>query len=91
MTKDSNPLPTQSQTISPDTNEKGFPILQSLLLRQHLQLTKVSLIYLSPLTKEPGKKQEVLQKAQLESKSAVKEVKEENATISHYSHASLCP
>ena len=51
-----------------------LPILQSLLLRQHPPLTKVSLIY-SP-TKEAGKKQEVLQKAQLESKSAVKEVKE---------------
>ena len=39
-------------------------------------------------TKEPGKKQEVLQKAQLETKSAVKEVKEKTppspATRMHY-------
>ena len=74
-TKDSNPLPTKSQTTSPDTNERGFnttvtPPKTTLSADQGLADLPVS------RTKELGKKQEVLQKAQLESKSAVKEVKE---------------
>ena len=75
MTKDSNPLPTKLQTTSPNTNEKDSnttvtPPKTTPSTDQGLTDLPVS------LTKEPEKKQEVLQKAQLESKSAVKEVKE---------------
>ena len=71
--KDSNPL---SHKPHLQLQRRMLPILQSLLLRQHPPLTKVSLIYPPPSLKEAGKKQEVLQKAQLEPKSDVKEVKE---------------
>ena len=78
VTKDSNPLPTKSQTTSPDTNDWGSntkvtPPKTTTSADQGLADLPVS------PTKEPGKKQEVLQKAQLESKSAVKEVKEKTS------------
>ena len=74
-TKDSNPLPTKSKTTSPDTNERVSnttvtPPKTTPSVDQGLTDLPVS------PTQEPGKKQEVLQKAQLEPKSAVKEVKE---------------
>ena len=74
-TKDSNPLPIRSQTTSPDTsdgvsNTTVTPPKTAPSAGQGLTDLPVS------PTKEPGKKQEVLQKAQLELKSAAKEVKE---------------
>ena len=75
VSKDSNPLPTKSQTMSPTTKEKFAnttvtPPKTAPSADQGLANLPTS------LTKEAGKKQEVLQKAQLEPKSAVKEVKE---------------
>ena len=74
-TKDRNPFPTKSQTTSPDTNERVSnttvtPPKTTPSIDQGLTDLPVS------PTKELGKKQEALQKVQLESKSAVKEVKE---------------
>ena len=74
-TKDSNPLPTKSQTTSPDTNERGSNTTVTPPQTTPSADQGLTDLPVSP-TKEPGKKQEVLQKAQLESKSAVKEVKE---------------
>ena len=73
--KDSNPLPTKSQTTSPVTKENIT--ITSITPPKTVPSTDQGLADLpaSP-TKEAGKKQEVLQKAQLESKSAVKETKE---------------
>ena len=75
VTKDSNPLPTKSQTTSPDTNERGSNTTVTPPKTTPSADQGLTDLPVSP-TKEPGKKQEVLQKAQLESKSAVKEVKE---------------
>ena len=89
-TKDSNPLPTKSQTTSPDTNERGSNA--TVTPPKTTSFADQGLIDLpvSP-TKEPGKKQEVLQKAQLESKSAVKEVKEKTppSPTTHMHHYAL--
>ena len=74
-TKDSNPLPTKSQTTSPDTNERVSNTTVTPPKTTPSADQGLTDLPVSP-TKEPGKKQEVLQKAQLESKSAVKEVKE---------------
>ena len=74
-TKDSNPLPTKSQTTSPDTNERVSNTIVTPPKTTPSADQGLADLPVSP-TKEPGKKQEVLQKAQLESKSAVKEVKE---------------
>ena len=74
-TKDSNPLPTKSQTTSPDTNERGSNTTVTPPKKTPSADQGLADLPVSP-TKEPGKKQEILQKAQLESKSAVKEVKE---------------
>ena len=74
VTKDSNPLPTKSQTTSPDTNERGPNTTVTPPKTTPSADQGLTDLPVSP-TKEPGKKQEVLQKAQLESKSAVKEVK----------------
>ena len=73
--KDSNPLSTKLQTSSPVTkknvtNTSITPPKTVLSTDQGLADLPASLM------KEAGKKQEVLQKAQLESKSAVKETKE---------------
>ena len=70
---DSNPLPTKSQTTSPATKEN----VTNTTVTPPAPSTDQGLTDLpaSP-TKEAGKKQEVLQKAQLEPKSAVKEIKE---------------
>ena len=75
VTKDSNPLPTKSQTTSPNTNERGSNTTVTPPKTTPSADQGFTDLPVSP-TKEPGKKQEVLQKAQLESKSAVKEVKE---------------
>ena len=74
-TKDSNPLPTKSQTTSPDTKERGSNTTVTPPKTTPSADQGLADLPVSP-TKELGKKQEVLQKAQLESKSAVKEVKE---------------
>ena len=75
VTKDSNPLPTKSQTSSPDTNERVSNTTVTPPKTTPSADPCLADLPVSP-TKEPGKKQEVLKKAQLESKSAVKEVKE---------------
>ena len=75
VTKDSNPLPTKSQTTSPDTNERGSNTTVTPPKTTPSADQGLADLPVSP-TKELGKKQEVLQKSQLESKSAVKEVKE---------------
>ena len=74
-TKDSNPLPTKSQTTSPDTNERVSNTTVTPPKTTPSTDQGLTDLPVSP-TKEPGKKQEVLQKAQLEPKSAVKEIKE---------------
>ena len=72
--KDSNPLPTKSQTMSPTTKENVANT--TVTPPKTTPSTDQGLADLPVYpTKEAGK-QEVLQKAQLESKSAVKEVKE---------------
>ena len=73
--KDSNPLPTKSQTTSPTTKENVANTTITPPKTTPSADQGLADLPVSP-TKEAGKKQEVLQKAQLESKSAVKEVKE---------------
>ena len=74
-TKDSNPLPTRSQTTSSDTSE-GVSNMTVIPPKTAPSADQgLADLHVSP-SKEPGKKQEVLQKAQLELKSAAKEVKE---------------
>ena len=74
-TKDSNPLPTKSQTTSPDTSERVSNTTVTPPQTAPSADQGLADLPVSP-TKEPGKKQEVLQKAQVELKSAVREVKE---------------
>ena len=75
VTKDSNLLPTKSQTTSPVTSE-GVSITTVTLPKTTPSADQgLADLPVSP-TKEPGKKQEVLQKVQLELKSVVKEAKE---------------
>ena len=73
--KDSNPLPTKSQAMSPATKENVANTTVTPPKTTPSADQGLTDLPVSP-TKEAGKKQEVLQKAQLESKSAVKEVKE---------------
>ena len=73
--KDSNPLPTKSQTTSPTTKENVANTTVTPPKTAAFTDQGLADLPTSP-TKEAGRKQEVLQKAQLESKSAVKEVKE---------------
>ena len=73
--KDSNPLPTKSQTTSSTTNENVANTTVTPPKTTPSADQGLTDLPVSP-TKEPGKRQEVLQKAQLESKNAVKEVKE---------------
>ena len=73
--KDSNPLPTKSQTTSPTTKENITNTTVTPPKTAPSADQGLTNLPTSP-TKEAGKKQEVLQKAQLESKSAVKEIKE---------------
>ena len=85
-----NPLPTKSQTTSPNTSERvsNTSVISPKTTPSADQgLTDLPV---SP-TKEPGKKQEVLQKAQLESKSAVKEIKEKGppSPTTHMHHYAL--
>ena len=74
-TKDSNPLPTRSQTTSPDTGERVLNTTVTPPKTTPSADQGLADLPVSP-TKEPRKKQEVLQKAQPKLKSAVKEVKE---------------
>ena len=73
--KDSNPLPTKSQTMFPTTKENVANTTVTPPKTTPSADQGLTDLPVCP-TKEAGKKQEVLQKAQLESKSAVKEVKE---------------
>ena len=75
VSKDSNPLPTKSQTTSPTTKENIANTTVTPPKTAPSADQGLADLPTSP-TKEAGKKQEVLQKAQLEPKSAVKEVKE---------------
>ena len=73
--KDSNPLPTKSQTTSPVTKENVTNT--TITPPKTVPSADQGLADLpTSCMKEVGKKQEVLQEAQLESKSAVKETKE---------------
>ena len=72
---DSNPLPTKSQTTSPATKENVTNATVTPPKTAPSTDQGLADLPASP-TKEAGKKQEVLQKAQLEPKSAVKEIKE---------------
>ena len=84
---DSNPLPTKSQTTSPTTKENVANTTVTLPKTTSSADQGLADLPASP-TKEAGKKQEVLQKAQLEPKSVVKEVKEKTppspATCMHH-------
>ena len=73
--KDSNSLPTKSQTMSPTTKENVTNTTVTPPKTAPSTDQGLTNLHASP-TKEAGKKQEFLQKAQLESKSAVKEIKE---------------
>ena len=73
--KDSNPLPTKSQTTSPITKENVANTTVTPSKTAPSADQGLTDLPTSP-TKEAGKKQEVLQKAQLESKRVVKEVNE---------------
>ena len=73
--KDSNPLPTKSQTTSPTTKENIANTTVTPPKTAPSADQGLADLPASP-AKEAGKKQEVLQKAQLEPKSAVKGVKE---------------
>ena len=68
-------MPTKSQTMSPITKENVANTTVTPPKTTPFTDQGLADLPVSP-TKEAGKKQEVLQKAQLESKSAVKEVKE---------------
>ena len=68
-------MPTKSQTTSPDTSEGVSNTTVTPPKPAPSADQGLADLPVSP-TKEPGKKQEVLQKAQLELKSAAKEVKE---------------
>ena len=72
---DSKPLPTKSQTMSPTTKENIANTTVTPPKTTPSADQGLSDLPASP-TKEAGKKQEVLQKAQLEPKSVAKEVKE---------------
>ena len=72
---DSTPLPTKSQTTSPATKENVTNTTTTPPKTAPSADQGLADLPASP-TKEAGKKQEVLQKAQLEAKSAVKETKE---------------
>ena len=70
-----NPLPTKSQTTSPATKENITNTTTTSPKTAPSADQGLADLPASP-TKEAGKRQEVLQKAQLEAKSAVKETKE---------------
>ena len=72
---DSNPLPTKSQTTSPATKENVTNTTTTSPKTAPSTDQGLADLPASP-TKEAGKWQEVLQKAQLEAKSAVKETKD---------------
>ena len=67
---DSNPLPTKLQTTSPATKENITNTTTAPSTDQGLADLPTC------PTKEAGKRQEVLQKAQLEAQSAMKETKQ---------------
>ena len=75
VTIDSNPLPPMSQITSPDTNERVSNTMVTPPKTTPSADQGLADLPVFP-TKEPGKKQEVLQKVQPEMKSAVREVKE---------------
>ena len=72
---DSNPLPTKSQTMSPVTKENTSTTTTTAPKPPQSMDQGLTDLPAYP-TKEAGKKQEVLQKAQLVAKAATKEIKE---------------
>ena len=72
---DSNPLPTKSQTMSPATKENTTNTTTTPPKAASSADQGLADLPASP-TKEAGKRQEVLQKAQLEAKAAMREAKE---------------
>ena len=90
VSKDSNPLPTKSQTSSPTTKESVANTTVTPPKTAPSTDQGLTDLPASP-TKEAGKKQEVLQKAQLEPKSVVKEVKEKTppSPTTHTHHYAL--
>ena len=72
---DSNPLPTKLRTMSQATKENITNTTTTPPETAPSADQGLTDLPASP-TKEAGKRQEVLQKAQLEPKSAVKEIKE---------------
>ena len=75
VSNDSNPLPTKLQTMSPATKENVTNTTTTSPKTAPSADQGLADLPTSPM-KEAGKRQEVLQKAQLEAKSAVKETKE---------------
>ena len=90
VSNDSNPLPTKSQTTSPTTKENVANTIVTPPKTTPSPDQGLTDLPVSP-TKEAGKKQEVLQKAQLEPKSVVKEVKEKTppSPTTHMHHYAL--
>ena len=89
-TKDSNPLPTKSQTTSPVTSEGVSNTTVSPPKTTPSADQGLTDLPVCP-TKEPGQKQEVIQKVQLELKSVVKEAKEKTppSPTTHMHHYAL--
>ena len=75
VSNDSKPLPTKSQTMSPTTKENIANTTATPPKTTPSADQGLADLPASPI-QEAGKKQEVLQKSQLEPKSVVKEVKE---------------
>ena len=76
--KDSNPLPIKSQTMSPAMKESIATTTVTPPKTASSTDQGLADLTASP-PKEAGKRQEILQKAQLEPTSAVKEVKEKTS------------
>ena len=87
---DSNPLPTKLQTTSPATKENFTNTTPTPPKTAPSADQGLADLPASP-TKEAGKRQEVLQKAQLEAKIAVKETKEKTppCPTTHMHHYAL--
>ena len=87
---DSNPLPTKSQTTSPTTKENVTNTTTPSPKAASSVYQGLADLPTSP-TKEVVKRQEVLQKAQLEAKAAIREAKEKTppSPTTHTHHYAL--
>ena len=87
VSNDNNPLPTKLQTMSPATQENTTNIT-TIPLKAFSSADQGLTDLPASLTKEAGKWQEVLQKAQLEAKAAMRKAKEKTlpspATHTHH-------